>query len=948
MSASTASPSILTETITQPNGKRKRVVSPEHGHGTIKKNHAQDNHLEEFHVLLKDILVILRRLVQLSYFRLSTHDNPTHYTDVLLPLTLLSLYSYDTTPSILHYPITLAVDQGHATKRTKLTEPTTKPTISSRIESNAYAAIQDFAADVEEAVTSVTADLSDHGDRNDPQIFPANVRQNQAELVRITAFQKELNNVMLREMVQRPELLRKGIENSLNLDGKEAIKERKTKPGWNPSENYTGGIVLTLFGGAPQPKQLFSSLQQPVPSKSELKQEGSFSNRPDNYIEPLIYAPLRELALPNGISTTRIIPIHSTSSSESNKVPSIGELFAPPHTLAPLNPPRQSKHTATRSSSVNWFNATEAPASGKSHRKESYTNQPLTTPHWLTYNIVPPPKELTSPEAKRKQRDRALSIGETQGTLSQEAIAEHQQAKEDALFRSAYSSFAPDRDNSAALVSERTKNKIWWNRTGETKYQMLSTLQNDGALGTSEDNTVDYKVDEIALFKEAVDDWKPEDLPSEMKGPGNGSGETAEAAKDVDEILQGISELLETLNSHQRVRNLTLSSNTRTIAGTNAQSNTSSGSPSSPSAAEFDVYDMLKSQLTVMVQMLPPHALAKLDGDKLGVLNVNTQIQIEGKNYKGSMDEDEITSRAKLGANAGYAARSLNATTSLPARSTGYHQSTTPLPASRSTYTPQTTFPRPAPGSTTHLPNQQYSSRPASTNHHFSGNSRSSYPQQRPAMSASERYSYGTAQHYTPQPSQTTQSQYSNGYRQYSAANGSSYSQQYSSPQRGGSSAANQTPQQRPSQPSYQQRAMNSQGYGHPPVAAGRSASPPKASSAYSPPQQQLAAYPAQSATPSQQRPQLYHQHSSQFGGQSSTSVHTNGTDPVASDSQRTRMTANEQATLMNRQKAQLAEQQTPPAIHGSATPQPTKGMYSSQQNGSVTVQQNGVVAGQV
>lgn len=860
------------------------------------------------------------------------------------------MHSHDTTPSILDYPIDSTIKQDHPAKRTKLTEPATKSTIASRIESNAYGTIEELVADVDKAVANITSDLSDKGDPSDRQALPKQSHQNHADVTRARALQKELDCILIRERVQRPQLLRAGTKDSLHLPDKDFTEEKKvTGAGSSIGDSSVGRTVLTLFGGAPQPKQLFSSLQQPISINSEQAQEISMVGRLNDHKFSPMYAPLMEFALPNGISTTRIVPIHSTSSTSGKKgVPTIGELFAPPPSLAPLNPPRQSRHTATRSSSVNWFNASEAPSSSKSHRKESYTTQPLTTPQWLTYNVAPPPKELSSPEAKRKQRDRALSIGETQSTLSQEAIAEHQQAKEDALYRSVYSSFAPDRDNAAALVSERAKNKMWWKRVGESKYQGLSTFGNTEALPSNVNGTAGGDgTDEDILLKEAVDDWRPEDRPIEMKEPVDHSTEIPETGKEVEEILQGISELLETLNSHQRVRNLSLSSNTRAITGQNPQSTATSGSPTSPSDAEFDVYEMLKSQLAIMVQMLPPYALAKLNGEKLGVLNINTKLQIEGKNYKGSMEEDDLTTKTRLGANTGYTARSLNANTSLPARSTGYHPTTTPVPASRSSYAPNATVPRPATGSAAYLPNQQYSSRPASANHYFSGNSRSSFTPQRPAVSASERYSYSASQHYSPQPPPSSHSQYTNGNRQYPTTNGSSYSQQYSIPQPGGSSVPAQGSQQRPSQPGYQQRAMNSQGYGYTPAAPGRSASPPKAASAYTPPQQQQSTYPTHGSTPTQQRPQLYHQHSSQYGGQTSTPTHTDGTNPVGSDEQRTYMTANEQAMLMNRQKVQLAEQQSTSIGQGTATPQPTNGLYSGQHNGTAGVQQNGVMAGQ-
>lgn len=58
-------------------------------------------------------------------------------------------------------------------------------------------------------------------------------------------------------------------------------------------------------------------------------------------------------------------------------------------------------------------------------------------------------------------------------------------------------------------------------------------------------------------------------------------------------------------------------------------------------------------------------------------------------------------------------------------------------------------------------------------------------------------------------------------------------------------------------------------------------------------------------------------------------------------------MTAEEQSALMNRQKAQLAEQQSSAVRQGSGTPQPANGHYSGPQNGTPAVQSNGVAVGQ-
>ena len=947
MSTSTAS-HVDTTTLVQTNGKRKRVISPEDVKVPTSNNGVREEHFDSFHSLLEDILVILRRSASLAVIWLDCLwcHWPQAENEANNPLPR----SRDAIPSLLDYPISSNTEEGHAAKRTKLTDPAARLTVASKIGSHTYSTIEELIADVDQAVSTIISDLSDQGNSNDGQALSTYARENHPKVIRAKALQKELDNILLREIVQRPKVLRTTTEADSNLHHEDVLGERKRKkPGSAVGENSVGRTVLTLFGGAPQPKQLFSSLQQATPIKLEQAEEMGMTGGLSDDRSPIVYAPLRELSLPNGISTTRVVPVHCTSSHEGKKaIATIGELFAPPSTLTPLNPPRQSRHTATRSSSVNWFNTPEVPPPGKGHRKESYSNQPLTTPQWLTYNIAPPPKELSSPEAKRKQRDRALSIGETQNALSQEAIAEHQQAKEDALFRSVYSSFAPDRDNAAALVSERTKNKIWWKRVGESRYRGLSAFGHSEAVDSHVNGIADYDVaDEDVSLKEAVDNWRPEDLPTEMKKSVDRSTETPQTAKEVEEILQEISELLETLNSYQRVRNLSLSSNTRAIAGQNSQSAATSGSPTSPSDAEYDIYEMLRSQLAIMVKMLPPYALAKLDGEKLGILNVNTKIQIEGKNYKGAMEDDDMTTKARLSTTTGYSGRSLNTNTSMPPRSAGYHQTTTPVPASRSSYAPQPTVPRPATGSAAYLPNQQYSSRPPSSNHYFSGNSRSSFPQQRPAASASERYSYSASQVYSPQPPPSSHSQYTNGNRQHPATNGSSYGQQYSTPQHGGASVPAQGSQQRPSQPGYQQRAMNSQGYGYTPAGPGRSASPPKGASAYTPPHQQSSTYSTHGSTPSQQRPQLYHQHSSQYGGQGSTPTTTNGTNPAGSDTQRTYMTANEQAVLMNRQKVQLAEQQSPSTGQGPSTPQPVNGLYGSQPNGTPLAQQNGLTAGQ-
>ena len=834
-------------------------------------------------------------------------------------------------------------DEAPAAKRTKLSEPGEKTTIISLIQSDAYDSVEELITDVGTAISIVVGEIQAKSDGVNAARQPLS-NEDQNRLSRASAFKKQLNNIVLREMIQRPHqiptanLLDEGSSKqsiAIGLDGKKSVQVG--------SSDTTNGVVLTLYGNAPQPKQLFSSLQKPTPISSKtstLVEDGGMLDdaaRDKSSVE--LFAPLWETALPNGISTTRILPLHSTEPGEGKQhVPTLADLFAPPTGLPPLNPPRLSKHTATRSSSVSWFNPAEAATSTRTHRRETYTSQPLSTGQWLTYNVAPSPTQLASPETKRRQRDRALSIGEPRPTLPQEVMVAHQQAKEDALFRNAYSSFAPRRDDAAALIPEIMKNRLWWRRVGEQRFQEIlppieSVEQIDGiedALGVDE-----AREDEV--FKQAAETWVPEELPTELK-----EGATADEGskdKDTEEILKDISELLETLNSYQHVRNLSLASTARMSAGQNPQLTALSGSPTSPSSAEFDVYNMLKSQLALLISTLPPFAVAKLNGDQMGALNISTKLELEAKNYKGTMEEDEITAKARqaaLSAAAGSAART--ATPNMNVSSRGHYPqslNTPGQPAQRSSYAPQVPGSRPGGPSTSLHSHQQYSNRPPSASNHYA-----SYPAQRPPSSSSERHSY-TSQQYSQQipahPSQYTQ----NGQRQPPTQNGYPYGQQYGAPHTGAQAAPMQGQQyQRPTQPGYQQRAQNAHSYNYGGMGGGRSGSPQKAAS-YTP--QQRPSYPAQSQSPGQQRSPHY-QPSGQYGSQPPNAAQLNG----AAVAGNYHMTADEQAMLMNRQKAQLAHQiATNPPRQGSGTPQSPNGQYGPQHNGTPVPQQNGVTVGQ-
>ena len=819
-----------------------------------------------------------------------------------------SNYSYDTSPSILQHPINSASGDLHIAKKTKTSLPPDDTTVTSMVEARVYANITQFVKDVDSAVTGVIDNLKDKTeDQSSAEVVPKEA-YNRTETMRAILFKKRLDSIVSREMVLRPKAftpLGTKLENGVE---EELAEEANTEPDESSSCISSHRQVLTLFGSAPNARQLFSSFQQPNETRHTMESK-----------------PLREWGLPNGITTTRIIPVHSHETKKDDKAPTLGELFPQPASLVPLNPPRQSKHTATRSASVSWINAADASSTNRSYRRDSYATQALVAGQWLKYNVPPSPSQLATPEAKRKQRDRALSFGEPQPTLPQETMDAHNEKKEDALFRSVYSSFAPSRDNTGATLSQRTKERIWWEKVGERKYQDMCTFaspeydaNNESAVDIAGEMDTDHQKSDS--FKEAVDTWEPEKHPTFLDEAKKDIIEKPETSQEVDEILQEISELLETLNSYQRIRHLSLSSNARATTG---QNNPATGTPNSPSPAEFDLYAILKSQLSIMVSSLPPWALARVNGEKLGSLNISTKLQAEGETYKGTVDEEELGARAKQTStpSSGYP-RTTNAPASVPARSA--YASTATQPYQRPVYTPQTAA-RPATNPSSYLPNQQYSARPASASQYL-GTSRPSYAP-RPAAVSTERYNYTAGQQYNPQ-AQSTPSGYANSNRSYSSQNLSYYGSQYAQ--------STPTQAQRPNQPVYQPRPVDAITYDYR-ASAGKAGSPPQASTAYSPPQR---SYAGINTASNQSRPNLY-QNSPSYSQAPANTINGTGSSYAAYRS------ANEQAAFMNRQRTQLEEpQRQTPIRQASSTPQPANGISSAQQSRNGTPQQNGVTAG--
>ncbi|KAF1843937.1 uncharacterized protein K460DRAFT_418919 [Cucurbitaria berberidis CBS 394.84] len=818
------------------------------------------------------------------------------------------LKSYDTQPSILTHPITSSITRSSSgeadSKRAKLTPPDGPVTITSLVQDASYDSLHALEKDVERATTEILAASG----VTDSSNVPASLEETTLQ-AKVLAFRKIAKDLVDREEARKAQLETKHVD----TEGGDQISKDEGTPVLAKEEEPLvpeSRTVLTLYGSAP-PKQLFSSLQQPhrVPPAHG-------TSTLDAAVKVVL--PLRETNLPNMISTTEVYPLPNPVDSRTKKAATIGEIFRAPAHLPQISPPKSVRPTTSKGNNTITFAPLEAPKPGRKG-SQSYAHQTLSVASWLGYGGVDIPKDQTSPTAKQKSRQRALSMGEAQQPPSGLTLVALQQAKEDALFRSAYSSFAPTRDDSSAVIPEETKNMVWWQKVGEKRFN--ETFPIDPALLSAEEvNGADANgaTSEEAGFEEAVANFVPVDadvLP--------GTDEKSEEEMDTDEVLKEISELLETLASYQRIRNSSLTTNPRTPVVQNSSLAILAGSPSTPSTEEIDVYQILKSQLTLLISQLPPYAVAKLNGDQMDELNISRTILFDTKEYKGVLEEDQLSRLAKVPAAATSTPATLARTGSgahvhYPGSSTQYTRPAPSVPQSnaRPVYAQQQSLHR---SSSIHL--QRSPSGPAQS---YQAGGASYAPAARPGYSATP--SYGQA---TPRPSygSTASGLYQSQRSAQPGAYGGTMSSQY----------YNSTPQtqlqnrytQPPPQNGYLSRPQNvAPMYNTSQTPQPRTASPMKA--APSPSLPGMSTRPGYGTPGGQMRSTYYGP--SQYGTAPapSTPVYNSiGTNPQQM------MIDRQQAQVAAQSQARLAAQNSFNSRQDSGTPQPPNGSYSGQVNGA-------------
>jgi hypothetical protein len=832
-------------------------------------------------------------------------------------------YSHDTNPSILSF--NLQAHSGEPTaKRTKLSqEPATS--VADKLAQGQYTTLDALVKDVHTAASELIAPIKakeanqPSGAYGRPSVLSA------SEIAFWTgalAFQKTLGEIVRAETQSK--------------ESRHPVKEEKEQPATNgftvkmetDDENMlqSGASVLTIFANAPAPKQLFTSFQKPVHVAPSKKLNAAVD----------VVPPFRESGLPGFLGTTKIPTLELEDSAGSKqKVPKLVELFAPPSNLPRLQPPKPSKQMTTKGNTISFVPNDRV--TRPDHRNGyNWCSAKQTVGQWLGYGGVDTPQEPISPQAKRKQRDRALSTGEAYLVPSESEKIALRQAKEDALFRKVYGSFAPSHDDSGAVVPEKVRNEIWWTKTGERFAQRSlllidpALLADDTVLGATE---VDAQAED-AEFKEAVDSFDPVKL-----GLDKLEVERTED-KEVDEILLEISNLLETLSGYQRVRNSSLATSARTTVGQNSPLTEMIGSPSTPSTAELEVYKTLKAQLAVLVLSLPPYAVARLNGDQLEELNIKTGIMVETDNPRGVMAEDEASRSAKMQAFAAAAGPPVPQLTrassgnAYPNNYSGQYNRTPVAPGSV------------RPGAPGYYPPQSQT-RPTPVPFQRSGSGVQTFSGGYPTTTPRPNYPQQSYPQTTPRPGYQQQPSSNHYLQQLQHVAGGvakpNYNQQY---YQGTPPNQNRTYQQTP-QSTYQQRAPNTapayNNYPQTQNPQARTGSPHTAGNAIPPPQYNQpprAAYntpaPAQSS-----RNTYYQPPQTQYPS-------TPGAGSVGPSGFHSTMSANEQHNMLNRmqQQARLSAPLQPgmtPTRQTSGTPQPpqpaTNGVYPPGQQSAMVTQ---------
>ncbi|KAG6011024.1 hypothetical protein E4U21_000055 [Claviceps maximensis] len=498
------------------------------------------------------------------------------------------LKSIDIEPSILKRPLENAPSLSEPeAKRQKSLEPPTLMSISDKFAADAYTHMEDVASDI---ISVANAALSE----TESKVLDGSGSRvaNKKLAASIAGFKDRALRIFEREKAYpntpAAEIMRGGESSRFSASDKSQV-------------------ILSVLGYAPQERRVFSSLP--------LSQDFD----PEDYM------------LPPGVAFSRVMP-----SNVQERAQTLGEVFSSPRPLLPLQPPKQPKTQAKGNTLDFYYPLLE---NTSKYRGNCYFNTKLSTGHYLDYSSATP-----SNQTRTKQRERAQSLAGKRPSISELETSEME-----SLFRGAFSSFAPCKDDSSAVISSGTAGRIWWQQSGSRNFERMIELEYYKDLKDADPFKSRLKLEEIDEegIREAIDNWD-ETIVDPSLDEAMGSKRDANE-KEINDILDEVTDMIETLASYQRIRNLTLpnSQNRQSSDPVNGDMLANSG-PHQPSEEEQATYDMLKAQLTLIIKTLPPYAVAKLNGDQLDELLISTKIQIRTDQYRGVMEEDDAGVQARI------------------------------------------------------------------------------------------------------------------------------------------------------------------------------------------------------------------------------------------------------------------------------------------------------------
>ncbi|GAM87502.1 hypothetical protein ANO11243_055270 [Dothideomycetidae sp. 11243] len=558
------------------------------------------------------------------------------------------LSGHEAAPALLNFPIE-SEDDTHVSKKTK--RPESGPsTVSRKVSEGVYSTLEELETDIDSICAAQIASLRELEDEEESKTFKRLSGDDVAQMQDIMSFQSFAKEVIEREKDFSRDLPEELPEKSPRDKGR-TLNGIKDEPGSTSpmSSSAAGRTVLSLFGNAPNPRQLFSSLQDETGTDITLQ----------------------ELGLPTMLVATKLLPIPK---EEARNQQTIGELFAPPSSLPTLQPPpKQSRVSANRSNSIAFLSHQKTQP--KPSRKGPYPLQPLSTGKWLRYGSKMPRKE----SLREHSRDRTLSVTERWRLGAEEAAVPDERLEED-LFASAYSSFAPTRDDSRAIIPADMCDMVWWQKIGKRKTHdsyygenRVEQLEVDDEAAEEEARQMEQDR-EIKMYEELVADFDDEMLDDEEGH--QGAEENGEQLDDVEAqaLLAEINELLRTLSSHQRIRHSILPPSSRNPTSPSPLRNTMLGTPTEPSVEETSTYRILREHLAILISKLPPYLVAKLNGAQIEDLLVSRTILVQGRNTRGVMEEDQATRTARGVAAAAAAATAASSAATRPSASQQFGQ----------------------------------------------------------------------------------------------------------------------------------------------------------------------------------------------------------------------------------------------------------------------------------